>query len=169
VKNDLSYELVSKLFSYCPETGHVTWLLSPANSTPAGQRAGCIGRAGYRFILIAGKLYREHRIAWLLATGANAAHEVDHANGDRADNRWANLRGATHAENMQNMRRLKRPEPWPQGVSLHKASGLWRARITANREEHNLGYFHSPEAAHKAYLEAKARLHTFAPTLREAA
>jgi hypothetical protein len=166
----LTYEEASEILSYCPETGHVSWLKPTANAVRAGQRAGAVGDKGYRFIMVCGGRYREHRIAWLLSTGSNAPHEVDHINGDPADNRLANLRLATHAENMQNTRSSrKRTRPGLVGASFFKPAGKWRARIMASGETHNLGYFDSEEEAHSAYVAAKARLHTFQPHLREAA
>jgi hypothetical protein len=56
---------------------------------------------------------------------------------------------------------------YPIGVGLHKKTGKFRARISKNKVEIRLGYFDSPEAAHKAYLEAKKTVHTFNPAPRE--
>jgi hypothetical protein len=47
------------------------------------------------------------------------------------------------------------------GVSLHKKTGLWRARITINQVEKTIGYFKTPELAHSAYLAEKKILHPF--------
>lgn len=114
------------------------------------------------------KKYRAHRIAWLLTHGEYPPHGIDHANGDKADNRLSNLRAATQAENGQNLKTKSNNTSGHPGVSWFKPVNKWRARIMLNRKEYGLGYFDSVEAAAEAYRKAKTELHTFQPTLRVA-
>jgi hypothetical protein len=60
---------------------------------------------GYLHVCHAGRRMKAHRVAWLLATGAWPQHEIDHINGDRSDNRIANLRDVTHRVNQSNQKR----------------------------------------------------------------
>ncbi|MCW3543223.1 hypothetical protein K6Y54_35510 [Burkholderia cenocepacia] len=46
-----------------------------------------------------------------------------------------------------------------KGVTYHRASGLWHARIYANCKVVSLGYFQHRESAFEAYREAAAELH----------
>lgn len=92
--------------------------------------------------------YYAHRLAWLWMTGEWPRDEIDHINNNSTDNRWENLREASHIENNRNKdfrsgRKLL-------GACFHKASGLWRAIIRGK----NLGYFKTPEEAHVAYKRA---------------
>lgn len=87
---------------------------------------------------------------------------IDHINGDRADNRIANLRQATTAENSQNERGPRaHATSGFLGVGWHAQQSRWRARITVNGKRRHLGLFDTPEAAYAAYVEAKRALHPF--------
>lgn len=63
--------------------------------------------------------------------------EVDHINGDRLDNRRANLRVVTRSENAQNLA--------AKGTSPHRGvfprRGKWYAQVRANGRRHYLGTF----------------------------
>lgn len=84
---------------------------------------------------------------------------VDHINGIRHDNRRANLRICTNAENQRNRGKNKNNTSGYKGVSLHKLSGLWKAMIKVDRKDIFLGYFKNPEDAHQAYSAAAAMYH----------
>jgi len=80
---------------------------------------------------------------------------VDHANGDGLDNRRANLRQATHAQNMANKRRYRNNTSGYKGVVL-RPNGRWWARIWLDSRMRSLGVYDTPEAAALAY-DAAAR------------
>lgn len=83
---------VRGLLHYDPVTGRFTWLTRVRSDIPAGSEAGSFCDQGYRVILIGGKAYRAHRLAWLLTHGEWPRGDVYHVNRDRSDNRIANLR-----------------------------------------------------------------------------
>jgi hypothetical protein len=85
--------------------------------------------------------------------------EVDHINGDKLDNRAANLRWATKLENSKNVRRHADNSSGYKGIWLHRPNGKWAARIEVDRKAVNLGYFESPEDAAAAYDGAARHLH----------
>lgn len=84
---------------------------------------------------------------------------VDHINGNKLDNRIANLRLATKQQNSCNSRRYKSNTSGIKGVSLVKYSGRWRAYIVINRKQIHLGIFSTKEEAGVAYAEAAVRYH----------
>ena len=79
---------------------------------------------------------------------------VEHINGNKLDNRRANLRCVPYSHNNLNQgNRLRKDNTHGfRGVSQHRPSGLWQARLTVGGKRHNLGYFKTPQEAHEAYL-----------------
>jgi hypothetical protein len=102
-----------------------------------------------------------HRLVWLWVKGhyPDSGLTIDHINGDRGDNRFANLRPATNSQQKANCGLRATNTSGYKGVSWDKPSRKWRAKINSNGTEHRLGLFASPEAAYKAYCDAAARLH----------
>ena len=89
-KPTLTAQYARKLLVYDAETGVLTWRVKASNRVNKGDRAGCM-RWDYRAIRVDGGLYLEHRVIWLLVTGAWPEGVVAHVNGDGHDNRWSNL------------------------------------------------------------------------------
>lgn len=79
----------------------------------------------------------EHRLAWLMVTGAWPAGNVDHMNRSKADNRFTNLRDVTQSQNMHNTRRQRAPASGEEGLGY--SNGSWWARISFQSEEIYLG------------------------------
>ena len=158
-------ERLRELLHYDLETGAFVWLVNTKRAC-AGSVAGCQNRHGYLRICIDGRSYQAHRLAWLYVYGAWPTDQIDHRNGVCDDNRLCNLREATAAENMQNRRLNKDNTSGFMGVSWDKTNKTWLARIRINSKKLDLGRFSTPEAAHEAYVAAKARLHTFQPVMR---
>ena len=74
--------------------------------------------------------------------------EVDHIDGDPLNNRRANLRLVTHAENHQNRPRLNsNNRSGFRGVSRDVQSEKYRARLVVHGKEIYLGVFDTPEEA----------------------
>ncbi|MDA6380520.1 HNH endonuclease signature motif containing protein [Escherichia coli] len=68
-------------------------------------------------IMINGKAYPAHRLAWLIVYGTMPDGFIDHINRVRTDNRISNLRLVTHSENMQNRKIQKNNKSGYRGVS----------------------------------------------------
>lgn len=113
---------------------------------------------GYRHGKILGFSFRAHRVIWAVKTGEWPKGEVDHINGDILDNRWENLRIATHSQNMKNRGAPSNNTSGYKGVSFHRKKGKWRAAIHSEGKKYHLGYFNSAELASQAYEEA-AKIH----------
>jgi hypothetical protein len=166
-REDLSQSRLKEVLSYCPDTGVFTWIKpKPQKCYMVGRVAGCVSHQGYVLIRVGGVLRQAHRLAWLYVYGAWPEDEVDHANGNRADNRISNLRGCSRSENTQNIATPRNNTTGRLGVTWNVERNKYIAQIAINRVHKSLGGFDDPDEAHKAYLAAKSQLHTFQPTPR---
>lgn len=105
-----------------------------------------------------GKTFYMHRVI----TGAESGTEVDHINGDPADNRRSNLRLATRQQNCVN-RRNYAPSSGYRGVYRDISASRWRVRISVNGENIHGGMFDCKEEAARRYDEmAKEHFGDFA-------
>lgn len=159
IKDVVSLARVRELLSYDPATGDFHWILGPIHRRRDGRLAGVARKDGYRSIAIDQKTYLAHRLAWFYVHGAWPKNLIDHVNMDRSDNRIANLREATYAENAQNATKRPTNTSGYKGVSWSFSKGKWTARIVSDMRIRVLGYFDTPEAAHAAYMKAANRYH----------
>ncbi len=165
----LSQEYLKSILHYDPLTGAFTWLVKTAWHVVIGAPAGSPHKDGYWHIGIKGRRVLAHRLAVLYMTGKWPDDQVDHKDLDRRNNQWENLRLATNMQNHQNSKLRSTNKSGHTGVWWDKSHGKWRSSIRAYGSVTRLGDFDSKEGAIKAYTEAKARLHTFQPTVPVAA
>lgn len=85
---------------------------------------------------------------------------VDHINHNGLDNRKANLRLATYAQNVHNRKKFAKPATSKyKGVSWHNSNRRWSAAIQINGKRMHLGSFHDEINAAKAYDQAAKKFH----------
>jgi len=86
--------------------------------------------------------------------------EVDHINGDRLDNRRANLRIVTKQQNRQNIGKQSHREMTSRykGVVQHPKTLRWRAIVKTGGKQRHLGYFATEHEAALAYNTAAREL-----------
>jgi hypothetical protein len=147
-------------FSYDAETGVLSW--RKARSHLVGREAGSIAQTGYRMVSWMGRSWPAHRLIWTLVHGEPPNGEIDHINGNRADNRLLNLRDITPTENRRNCARSVRNSSGVLGVSWHRRIGKWHAQIKVGYRSQHLGYFESLESASVARKQAEMH-HGFHP------
>jgi hypothetical protein len=85
--------------------------------------------------------------------------QVDHIDGNGLNNCRNNLRKATNAQNARNSCTPRNNTSGFKGVTWHKLSSKWCAKIEVNYVSKHLGLFDTPEAAHSAYVAASEKLH----------
>lgn len=156
----LTADYLREVLDYDPETGVFRWKQHLSNRRGAGEIAGCVcKRDGYNLVGINGTVYKANRLAWLYVHGEWPPRYVDHINGMTGDDRIANLRLATPAENLWNRGKQKNNTSGYKGVTYHPGTGKWWARINRHGKTYRLGLHKTPEEAHAAYAEAAERLH----------
>ncbi len=89
---------------------------------------------------------------------AQKGQEIDHRNGDGLDNQRVNLRFCTHAQNIQNSRKLKNCSSKYKGVCWYKRDKVWIAYIRPNRKQIHLGYYQKEIKAAEAYNRKASEL-----------
>ncbi len=139
--------------TYNPETGAIE---------RDGVRVDYLTKTGYHYVTFNGRRTQAHRVAVFLMTGEwpiRPAREVDHINGERSDNRWANLRVCTRRQNGKNMRLRKDNTSGYIGVHQRKSTGRFLAytRDAAGKRLY-LGHYATAQDAARAHDEAARRL-----------
>ena len=163
----LTAQRCAALLSYDPAAGTFTWLTAAGTATK-GKPAGCMDRTGYIRIGIDGQRHAAHRLAYLLMNGQHPSQHIDHINGNRADNRWANLREATRTDNNRNKANRSDNTSGHPGVTWMPRNKKWRARINAGSQRISLGLFASRQQAIAARKKAEAQ-HGYQPNHGRAA
>lgn len=161
----VTHERLLEILNYDPETGIFRWKISPALRVKIGDVAGSRQSGGYLQFAICRRLYRVHRVAWFYMTGEWPAQDLDHINGIKDDNRFANLRPSTRSQNQHNQRGPRSNNKCGYlgvyAVTTRTGEIRFRALINVDGEKINLGRFDSPEEAHAAYISAKRKYHEF--------
>lgn len=158
--------LLLKLLRYDPKTGKLYWLerspdwFEPTRSKTAKQQATWwnnrfagaeaftyVDASGGKVGRILGGRYDAHRVIWAIVHGKWPEAEIDHINGDRADNRLCNLRAVTHRENMGNKKLYRNNASGTPGVTWHRTKQRWQAFIRSGRQRRHLGTFANLEDA----------------------
>lgn len=154
-----------KLLRYEPETGKLFWrertpdmffgaiqnrehTCASFNSSWAGEEAFTATMLnGYKIGAIGHRSLTAHRVIWTMITGDWPKADIDHINGDRADNKWCNLRSVSRRENLKNMAISKRNTSGHIGVYKDRRRGAFFAQIKVDGETINLGSFGSFDEA----------------------
>lgn len=144
-----------ELISYDPATGLFRWKKSHSKRIWPGKQAGSTASDGYVHIGLANKVYKAHRLAWLLMTGLWPKEQVDHINGNRSDNRWVNLRQVSNLENARNRSASRNNKSGVTGVYWDKQRSKWRARIKVGEKKIELGAFSDIREAERARKNAE--------------
>lgn len=115
------------------------------------RKAGNLRRNGYYYIRFQNKNYLEHRLIFLYHHGY-LSKVIDHIDGSKTNNRIENLREATTAQNLWNMKKPNTNTTGVKGVWFDKARDKWCAEFKTNGKKNHVGRFDSID-------EATAKLH----------
>jgi hypothetical protein len=160
-------EELHKFLRYDPGTGLLYWrhradraakwntryagTLALNNTSTYGYRTGCINKIAVR----------AHRVVWAMVHGKWPEKEIDHINGNRADNRIENLRLVSAKENRKNAQIYNSNTSGVTGV--HKIirngnwNGCWRAVINIDGKQVFIGNFANKKDAIFARKQAERK------------
>lgn len=122
------------------------------------KKAGSKRTNGYIYLNFHKKIYLAHRLIFLYHHGY-LPKILDHIDGNPLNNRIENLRPATYAQNLANMKTPKSNKSGVKGVCFDKSKNKWVAEIKCNGVKHRLGRFDTLEEATKKIREKRNQLH----------
>jgi hypothetical protein len=84
--------------------------------------------------------------------------QIDHINGDKLDNRKANLRVCTNGQNHMNIKKYAGKTSKYKGVWWNKERGKWQTDIKLDKKKRYVGRFEDENEAGLAYNAAAIAL-----------
>lgn len=171
IAREPSFETVSELVRLDAATGKLYWLRRPVsmfssersakiwNTQFSGKEAfNTPDGRGYLAGTMLWFRYKAHRIVWLMATGKWPSMQIDHINGNRADNRFENLREVENVENLRNAALKSNNTSGVCGVVWRQEGQKWEAKIGHQGKNVYLGRFAKLEDAIAARAKANEKL-----------
>ena len=151
------YERAKERFDYNPLTGNIIHI----EDTRRNKVGDIIGRLdSYGYLIVEAimddgkrKQIRSHRLAFYIMEG-HLPEQIDHVDGDRANNKWFNLRSCTNAENSMNKGIRKGNTSGYRGVGRHQ--GKWIGRVMINNKINSKSGFSTPSLAND-WVVAKSK------------
>lgn len=171
MRHKVPIEFLHERLSLDASTGELRWKARPAlgkawNTRYAGKIAGtvvadevvrvCLTYQGKKLLL------RAHRVVFAMLHGRWPKNDLDHRNRTPTDNTPANLREATHAQNMQNLGLRIDNKSGFRGVAWHRKAGKWRGQVNVRGKTVFVGLFADLKAADRACVSARKTLLPFA-------
>jgi hypothetical protein len=150
---EIDIDVLNKHLTYNPSTGEIHSLTSRGN-IKAGKKLGTMTGEGYMTIHVCGITLYFHRAAFALYHGY-WPEMVDHVNGDKSDNRIANLRASNKTLNARNAK-SKTPGRF-RGAC--KKTNFWEVFIRSEGRQLYVGRFKTEVEAAYAYDMASLTHH----------
>lgn len=122
----ITHEKLKEMLTYNPDTGEFI--------RQSGKVAGSTHIEGYHNIMIEGKKYLSHRLAWFYMTGTWPVSCIDHVNRVRNDNRWVNLREASRSQNQMNAKVRADNKLGVKNIHKAKVGGKDWYQVTVSNE-----------------------------------
>lgn len=165
----LKQSQIKLLFDY--KDGELYWKDIRSNRATIGEKVDLLKPDGYLRVDLKEGSYAVHRLIWIYHFGhIPEGHLIDHKDHDKLNNNIDNLRIATPAQNLANMKVTQRGSSVYKGVSYYAKRNKWQANIRQNGKSKHLGYFESEQEAALYYNTAAivlfgefAKLNTILP------
>lgn len=145
------WEVINYFIRYEQETGLMYWKINASRYIKAGKILGHVNQAGYRKVKFFGTTYMQHRLAWYLHYKTDPKSMlIDHIDGNKSNNKIANLRLADYSQNRINTGIRSNNKTGVIGVHFCKKRKRYTAVVSANGKRVYQKYFDSLQAASKA-------------------
>lgn len=138
--------------------GQLIWRKRPNARVAAGTVAGTINNIGYSVVAVLGKKVHAHRLIWLWH-GRELPEQIDHINGDRADNRIENLRASDYITNACNSKARPSNTSGVKNICWCNTYRKWVVQIIYGGGKKISGRFRDIEEAKRFATEKRAELH----------
>lgn len=148
----ITVERLREVLRYDPDTGKFYWRArntQPFDGRFAGREALTADNGqGYKCGMVDQKPVKAHRVAFAMMAG-KWPDNIDHIDGSRSNNKWANLRHATKKENSENQKLRSTNTSGQLGVFYRKDIDKWAAQIGGKSSggKQHLGMFNTKEEA----------------------
>jgi hypothetical protein len=149
----ITKELLHELFKY--KDGNLYWKVFRSPKVNIGTLAGGVHKpTGYYHIQLENKKYKIHRLIFLMHYGY-LPKEIDHIDGNPANNKIENLREATRQQNCCNTKLKKLNTSGVKNVHLHKPTNKWLVQLMVNGKKKYFGLYDDLELADLVATEAR--------------
>ena len=156
----ITKQLALESLSYEHETGWLTWVKKASDKTAVGSRAGWQRSPnGYRQVGFMGETIYEHRLVWLIVTGAFPEFQIDHRNGIKDDNRFANLRAASSTQNLANIGAKRDNTSGAKNVHWCNTRKRWIVKVKRSGRTHYVGAYVDYAVAVAAAAASRLQVH----------
>ena len=151
----IDYDIVSKAVYYAEDSPtFLRWVNDRANGAiKAGAVAGSFDSAGYGQVYIKNKLYKIHRIVWVLTHQQNLDSTliIDHKDRNKSNNHKDNLRLTTLEVNAKNVNwSVSKPSNTGlQGISHREIQRLYRVCWSENSKQFEKSFSYDKVKSHK--------------------
>ena len=142
---------LKEYFLYNEQTGNLVWIKKTdarANKCKLGNDLGSLHN-GYIRTKINGTHYLCHRLIWMFHYGEFPNYDIDHIDGNKANNLLSNLRLCNKSENLCNRGKNSNNTSGFKGVSYVQRLNKWRAYCSGK----HLGVFKTAELAYQSYCD----------------
>lgn len=168
---ELTFNVLWEILNYDLGTGKLFWRERPRkyfksdhdwrswNTRFSNREAfSYVSEDGHKQGLIFGKQYQAHRVIWCMCFGYWPDDEIDHIDGNPANNLITNLRIASSLINSQNKTKNRRNKSGVSGVIWNKKLSKWMARINDKYKSIYLGVYNDLDDAIRVRKQAEINL-----------
>jgi len=156
--------IAKERLSYDRFTGELTWKHldyrnNRWNTRYAGKTAGYVNQEGYLFVKLDSEAYPAHRVIWALVNGEIPDYlGVNHIDGNKRNNRIANLRLVT-ASQKQVSRKRNKAKSLPKGIYWNGPRRRYHVDLKYKGERYYGGIYQSLNEAKAVLAAMQQRIH----------